>query len=102
MNGFEFRGCLLLTVQQTADLVNASTKTIYRAIERGDLRCTNIGASKGIRLSREAVEEWISLCTDDGDRTPNGIEIEHPVTPPKTAKRGPYAREKTPRRGTLK
>jgi len=47
----------LLTVGDVAALAQLSTKTIRRAIDRGDLAASKLGGR--VRIRREDVDDWI-------------------------------------------
>lgn len=49
-----------MTVKETAELLGMSQRSVYAAIERGELRAlVRRGYSKGYRISREEVERWM-------------------------------------------
>src|SRR3954452_1083566 len=52
----------LLTIDQVASLCQVSTKTVYRAIRRGALRASRLGAGGAYRVRPEAVESRIDAC----------------------------------------
>lgn len=91
----------ILTVEQAAKLMSVSTKTIYRAIEARTIRFARLGQSKCYRIRLSWLYEWIDRSAEDVLPI-SEFEITGTKAPPRTANRGPYAREKTPRRGTLK
>lgn len=92
----------LLTVAEAARFAGVSEKTIYRALEARRLKHARIGQSKCYRIRREWLDDWIDDSAVDVEPAVSGFAIEHPVGPPRTARRGPYAQEQTPRRGILK
>lgn len=92
----------LLNVAEAAEYVGVSTKTIYRALESRDLKHARIGRSKGYRIRREWLDDWIDESVVEPEPAVSEVAIKHPATPPRTARRGPYAQEQTPRRGILR
>jgi excisionase family DNA binding protein len=48
-----------LTVEEAAGPAKVSEWTLYRACELGELRHVRIGGRRVIRLSRDAVDEWM-------------------------------------------
>lgn len=57
----------LLTVQEAAEAAHVCTKTIYRAINAGDLQATRI-ARVAIRIHPSWLMEWIENGRTLGDR----------------------------------
>ena len=51
----------LLRVSEAAELAGLSTRAIYRAIERGELRAARLCSR--LRIPRAAFEEWIERST---------------------------------------
>lgn len=51
----------LLRVSEAAELAGLSTRAIYRAIERGELRAARLCSR--LRITRAAFEEWIERGT---------------------------------------
>jgi excisionase family DNA binding protein len=49
-----------LTIRQTALLLQVSTRSIYRAIRRHELRAKAINDRGDLRTSRAWVSEWMS------------------------------------------
>lgn len=96
------RPARLLNVAEAAEYVGVSTKTIYRALEKRRLKHARIGARKGYRIRRQWLDEWIDECAIEPEPAVSEVAIKHAVNPPRTARRGPYAQEQTPRRGILK
>jgi excisionase family DNA binding protein len=51
------------SVQEVADLLNISHKTVRAAIARGDLRAKRVGQRKDgrglMRITSKALEEWL-------------------------------------------
>lgn len=92
----------LLTVNQAAEYAGVSQKTIYRAINARRLTHACIGQSKCYRIRREWLDAWIDESAVEAEPASSGFAIEHPASPPRTARSGPYAQEQTPRRGILK
>lgn len=92
----------LLTVAEAAIFAGVSEKTIYRALESRRLKHARIGQSKCYRIRPEWLDEWIDASAIEVQPAVSGLAIQHAVAPPRTARRGPYAQEQTPRRGFLK
>ena len=51
----------LLRVSEAAELAGLSTRAIYRAIERGELRAARLCSR--LRIPRAAFDEWIERST---------------------------------------
>ena len=51
----------LLRVSEAAELAGLSTRAIYRAIERGELRAARLCSR--LRIPRAAFDEWIECST---------------------------------------
>ena len=51
----------LLRVSEAAELAGLSTRAIYRAIERGELRASRLCSR--LRIPRAAFDEWIERST---------------------------------------
>ena len=51
----------LLRVSEAAELAGLSTRAIYRAIERGELRAARLCSR--LRIPRAAFDEWIDRST---------------------------------------
>jgi excisionase family DNA binding protein len=51
-----------LTVKQAAAYIQAGPKTVYRAVEAGQLRAARIGGRRDIRLRREWLDEFLERC----------------------------------------
>ncbi len=62
----------LLRVSEAAELAGLSTRAIYRAIERGELRAARLCSR--LRIPRAAFDEWIERSTVR--------PAEPPATPP--------------------
>lgn len=93
---------LTLSVAEAAAYVGVSTKTIYRAIESRRLKHSRIGQTKCYRIRPEWLDAWIDGAAVEPEPALSEVQIKHPAKPPRTARRGPYAQAKTPRRGILK
>lgn len=93
---------IMLSVAEAASYVGVSTKTIYRALETRRLKHARIGQSKCYRIRSAWLDDWINECTVEPEPAVSEVTIEHAAAPPRTARRGPYAQSKTPRRGILK
>lgn len=92
----------VLTVTQAAEYIGVSSKTIYRALDAKRLKYACVGQSKCYRIRREWLDAWFDENAVEAEPASSGLAIERPVNPPRTARRGPYAQEQTPRRGFLK
>ena len=53
----EVRDAPLLRVSEAAELAGLSTRAIYRAIERGELRAARLCSR--LRIPRAAFDEWV-------------------------------------------
>jgi excisionase family DNA binding protein len=51
--------CSWLTVKEAARRAKVSGWTIYRACELGELRHVRLGGRRAIRLTPEALDEWM-------------------------------------------
>lgn len=49
----------LLTVTEVADVCRVNPKTVTRAIARGELRASRLGATGALRLRPADVDAWI-------------------------------------------
>ncbi|MBN1902339.1 helix-turn-helix domain-containing protein [Candidatus Sumerlaeota bacterium] len=59
-----------LTIDELADMLKISTRTIRRILKRGDLPAMRIG--RQLRFNREAVNEWLktqSIEQSEGQNT---------------------------------
>jgi excisionase family DNA binding protein len=71
----------LLTPQQVADACQLSTRTVVRAIERGELRASKLALRGGWRILPTDVDDWLLARSNrrrdppDGQR-PRGKEIQ--------------------------
>jgi putative molybdopterin biosynthesis protein len=54
-------------VRQLADLLNVNKMTIYRLVERGDLRAYRIG--RALRFRPSEVEEFLANQQTDAERS---------------------------------
>ncbi|MBJ7354371.1 MAG: helix-turn-helix domain-containing protein [Thermoleophilaceae bacterium] len=93
---------LTLSVAEAADYIGVSSKTIYRAIESRRLKHARVGQSKCFRIRPEWLDDWINESAVEPEPAVSEVAIRRAVTPPRTARRGPYAQAQTPRRGFLK
>lgn len=49
-----------MTVKEAAELLGMSTRSVYAAIERGELKAlVRRGYVKGYRISRQEVDRWM-------------------------------------------
>lgn len=49
-----------MTVKEAAELLGMSTRSVYAAIERGELHAVvRRGYTKGYRISRQEVDRWM-------------------------------------------
>lgn len=49
-----------LTVKQTAELLGISERSVYKAVERGELRAiVRRGYVKGYRIAKQEVDRWL-------------------------------------------
>lgn len=48
-----------LTVKEAAQQAKVSAWTLYRACELGELRHVRLGGRRAIRLTRDALDEWM-------------------------------------------
>ena len=53
----------MLTPAEVADRCQLSTKTVLRAIRRGDLRASQLGNCRAFRILAEDVDAWIAAKT---------------------------------------
>ncbi len=53
----------MLTPAEVADRCRLSTKTVLRAIRRGDLRACQLGSCRAFRIRPEDVDAWIASKT---------------------------------------
>ena len=79
-----------LTVEEAAGLAKVSEWTLYRACELGELRHVRIGGRRAIRLSRDALDEWLRRY----ERVPLATEVRVPSGP-----RPPASRNKASQAG---
>jgi excisionase family DNA binding protein len=56
----EPRETKFLRPSEAADLTRLSTRAIYRAIERGELRAARLCSR--LRIPRSAFDEWVERC----------------------------------------
>jgi excisionase family DNA binding protein len=49
-----------MTVDEVALFCGVSTKTVRRAIERGDLDAARLGGRAALRIRPEAIDEWFA------------------------------------------
>ncbi|HUR85991.1 MAG TPA: helix-turn-helix domain-containing protein [Solirubrobacteraceae bacterium] len=70
------REATFLKPSEAAQITGLSTRAIYRAIERGDLRAVRLCSR--LRIPRAAFDEWVERCV-----------VRAPEPPPKTYPRVP-------------
>src|SRR4051794_23349847 len=91
-----FGGIDLLTVDQVAERCHVSTKTVRRAIDRGELRASRL-ATRGAWGGRAGdFEAWVGLR---GNRPPCAAEAPPRAPPPIPGARRPPGRTRPPPRG---
>ena len=83
---------MFLRPAEAAKLVGLSSRAIYRAIQRGELRATRLCSR--LRISRDAFDEWVAR---------GAMRVERPIVEVRTvpAQRGSFRRllsEHEPRR----
>lgn len=66
---------LLLTVEETAALLNVSRNTIYSLIREGTIPHVRLGRS--IRVPRFGLERWVADQAGIAPPTPQGVELLH-------------------------
>jgi excisionase family DNA binding protein len=49
-----------MTVDEVAHFCGVSSKTVRRAIERGDLEAARLGGNGALRIRPEAIDEWFA------------------------------------------
>jgi excisionase family DNA binding protein len=49
-----------LTVEQVAEFCQCHPKTVYRAIESGDLEAARLGEAGALRITHEQIDEWFA------------------------------------------
>ena len=79
-----------LTVDAAARLLDLSDWSIYQACAAGDLRHVRIGGRRAIRLTRDALDEWLRRY----ERVPLATEVRAPSGP-----RPPASRNKASQAG---
>ena len=56
-----------LTVQEVADHLRVSVKTVYQMCQRGQLDWLRAGSRKGVRITRASVDRLLRSATDLDD-----------------------------------
>jgi excisionase family DNA binding protein len=74
------REAAFLRPAEAAELTGLSTRAIYRAIERGELRAARLCSR--LRIPRAAFDEWVERCVI---RAPERATTYPRVPPPPTA-----------------
>jgi excisionase family DNA binding protein len=74
------REAAFLRPAEAAELTGLSTRAIYRAIERGELRAARLCSR--LRIPRAAFDEWVERCVV---RAPERATTYPRVPPPPTA-----------------
>ena len=68
---------MFLRPREAAALAGLSTRAIYRAIDRGELRAVRLCSR--LRIPREAFDAWVDSSTVRGARA---VEVVPPPAPP--------------------
>jgi excisionase family DNA binding protein len=55
-----------MTIGEVADLLRVDVRTVYAAVQRGELPAARIG--RQYRISREALQEWAGRSATREDR----------------------------------
>jgi excisionase family DNA binding protein len=71
------REAAFLRPAEAAELTGLSTRAIYRAIERGELRAARLCSR--LRIPRAAFEEWVEACAV---RRAEPAPVAYPRVPP--------------------
>jgi excisionase family DNA binding protein len=74
------REAAFLRPAEAAELTGLSTRAIYRAIERGELRAARLCSR--LRIPRAAFDEWVERCVV---RVPEPVTTYPRVPPPPAA-----------------
>jgi len=74
------RDAAFLRPAEAAELTGLSTRAIYRAIERGELRATRLCSR--LRIPRDAFEDWVDACAVRASERPGAT---YPRIPPPSA-----------------
>jgi len=74
------REATFLRPSQAAEITGLSTRAIYRAIERGELRAARLCSR--LRIPRAAFDEWVERCAV---RAPERPPETYPRVPPPAA-----------------
>ena len=80
--GHQQREAAFLRPAEAAQLAGLSTRAIYRAIERGELRAARLCSR--LRIPRAAFEEWVDACAVRAAEHPPET---YPRVPPPSAGR---------------
>jgi len=75
------REAAFLRPAEAAELAGLSTRAIYRAIERGELRAARLCSR--LRIPRAAFDEWVEACAV---RPPAPVPVAYSRVPPPAAK----------------
>jgi excisionase family DNA binding protein len=68
-----------MTVDEVAVFCGVSSKTVRRAIERGDLEAARLGGAGALRIRPEAIDEWFARRSTR--RTVRGVVEAAPIAP---------------------
>jgi len=68
-----------MTVDEVALFCGVSTKTVRRAIERGDLEAARLGGRAALRIRPEAIDEWFARRSTR--RTVRSVVEAAPIAP---------------------
>jgi excisionase family DNA binding protein len=74
------REATFLRPSEAAEITGLSTRAIYRAIERGELRAARLCSR--LRIPRDAFDEWVERCSV---RAPEPAPTAYPRVPPPVA-----------------
>ena len=74
------RAATYLTPSEAVEITGLSTRAIYRAIERGELRAARLCSR--LRIPRAAFDDWVERCVV---RAPERPPTTYPRVPPPVA-----------------
>lgn len=95
-----------LTIEQVADICQCSTKTIMRAIDRGELRAYQVQRRGGWRVEPGALTDWKTLRSNQPRQVAPAPGDAAPIRPPAASPRPTAPRRRggsrqPPTNGTL-